>query len=135
MNLAVENFFFCVCVAMAWKIELGKTWINLWLTKSSLTPILPAVAINSSGKYDGLPVILVSPRSHAKNYGFVCSCIAKPAAFNSSLLVFMSNAGVMVKALDCGIEFELQSRYDVHSLSDKYLWERHEPLIPPPAMG
>ena len=35
---------------------------------------------------------------------------------------------IMVKSLDCGIlvsEFEFHSRF-LRSLSDKYLWERHE---------
>ena len=38
----------------------------------------------------------------------------------------------MVKVLDCGIvvsEFELPSRFRL--LSDKYSWERYEPLYPP----
>ena len=59
--------------ATARKIELGKAWIHLCLTKSSLTPILLAVAINFCKKYDGLPVILISPISRTKSSGFVCS--------------------------------------------------------------
>ena len=72
------------CVAITGNIEVGRAWINLCLTKSSLTPYLLAVAINSCEKYDGLPVILESLMNLEKISGFVCSYVVMTAAFSSS---------------------------------------------------
>ena len=36
--------------------------------------------------------------------------------------------GVMVKVMDCGI---VVSKFELHSLSGKYPWERYEPPYPP----
>ena len=71
------------CVVIIGGIEQGKASINLCQTKSLLTPILLAVAINSSKKY-GQPVNLVSLRNQVKSAGFVCSCTSIIGAFKSS---------------------------------------------------
>ena len=54
-------------------------------------------------------------------------------AYTILSLFFWGPRGVMVKAMDCGI-VNKRVRTPVallHSLSDKYPWERYEPLIPP----